>query len=120
MKKVQKIWLWVAMAMFIIPELFWSPICNFLYSLLMPTVHGSSQILRDNFLLSSQYNLLYQVVLLIQLIGSVIFTIIWIHSKSNLESKSVFWVVSILACLLALINLFVVYMAYAIGHMSLL
>lgn len=52
---------------FLIPEVLWSPIINLCYSLLKPTINGSSQIWRDNSLMNS--NVLLLLVLGIQFLG---------------------------------------------------
>lgn len=61
MQKSHKIWLWVSVGLFLIPEILWSPLGNFLYSFFIPTVSGSSQIWRDSFILNSQFNSLYNI-----------------------------------------------------------
>ena len=118
MLKKEKIWLSIFSAMFLLPEILWSPIGNFVYSLVMPTVHGSSQILRNNFLFNSSSDSLYIIILLVQLIGIIFFTINWFRSKEDFKSKSTYWLILILGTLLSLVTLFVVYLAYAISNIS--
>lgn len=96
MTKIQKVWLWVSLVLFVLPEILWSPLGNFLYSFFMPLVHGSSQIWRDNFLLNSQFNSLYEIILLVQIASIIVFTINWVRFKNNIKSKSTYWIILIL------------------------
>ena len=118
MDKSQKIWLWASMTLFILPEILWSPFGNFIYSFFLPTVHGSSQIWRDNFLLNSRFDSLYKIILLIQLVSIIIFTINWARYKNYFKSRLTYWFVLILSIFLSLAALFVVYLAYAVSNMS--
>ena len=99
----QKIWLYIFPGMFLVPEILWSPIGNFLYSFFMPTIGGSSQVWRDNFLLSSDANLLYTTVLFIQIVGAVAFTTTWIMVRKNIKSKLIYWSILISSGLLSLL-----------------
>ncbi len=40
MTKSQKIWLGIFLAMFIVPEVLWSPVGNFIYSIVKPPLNG--------------------------------------------------------------------------------
>ncbi len=73
MTKNNKILFWVGMGLFIIPELLWSPVLNYLYELLQI---GSGEIssLRMNFLLNNQnYGFFwYGFIVALQLLGLLI------------------------------------------------
>ena len=118
MRKLQKIWLWVSSILFILPEILWSPLGNFLYSFFMPTVSGSSQILRDNFLLNSKFEFLYFVIFLIQLISIIVFTINWVHFRNYIKSKLTYWTVLIFSILLSLVTFFIIYLAFAVSNIN--
>jgi hypothetical protein len=118
METKQKTWLWISLIMFAMPEILWNPIVNFMYSLFMPTINGSTQIWRESFLLNYRFDFLYKIILLVQLIGIVTFTINWARTKNNSQSRLTYWVVLILSILLSLLTLFIVYLAYAISHIS--
>ena len=51
--KLQKGLLWLFGAMFLVPEILWSPVGNFIFSLLTPPIGGYPQLLRNNFLFNS-------------------------------------------------------------------
>ncbi|MFA6511367.1 MAG: hypothetical protein WCV52_02815 [Candidatus Paceibacterota bacterium] len=84
----------------------------------MPTVHGSSQIFRYNFLLNTQFEFLYKIVLLVQLVGTIAFTFGWIRIRNTLKSKSIYWFILILGVFLSLMAFFTFYLLWAVGNMS--
>jgi|GEM_PF-1837862 hypothetical protein len=111
LSKVQKIWLWIFGAIFLIPEMLWSPIMNFYYELLQTSKSGGTYPFRDNFLQNPD-NLKYlRFVILLQSIGSISFLILWIKNKRNINSKLVFWVVLFFNLLIVLISIFASYFA---------
>ncbi|OGI64859.1 hypothetical protein A3H53_04795 [Candidatus Nomurabacteria bacterium RIFCSPLOWO2_02_FULL_40_10] len=114
----KKIWLLVSSILFILPEILWSPLGNFIYSLFVPTVNGSSQIWRNNFLLDSKFYSLYITILLIQLIGIVVFVVNWVRFKNYLKSKLAYFVVLILSIFLSFTTLLVLFIAYAVHNIS--
>lgn len=118
MNKIQKIWIGISVSMFILPEVFWSPLCNFLYSFFMPTIHGSSQIFRPNFLLDTQFALFYIIILSIQLVGIVVFIIKWAQARGNVRPRPIYWSVLILGILLGLVTTFAFFLLLAVGNMS--
>ena len=118
MRKSQKILLWVFGAVFILPEILWSTLGNFLYSFFMPTIHGSSQILRNNFLSNPPFYFLYKIILLVQLVSIIVFTISLAKSKNNFKSKLVYWLLTVLAIFLSIITFVTCYLVYAVSNMS--
>lgn len=120
MSKSQKIWLWVPASVFFLPEILWSPLGNFLYSFFMPTVGGSSQILRNNFLLDSRFESLYLIIVLIQLVGIILFTINWVRFKKYFKTPLIYFSVLVLSIFLVLTNLTVIYLWYAISTIDFL
>ena len=64
MTKTQKIWLWISVAMFVVPEVLWSPVSNFLYTFYKG---GNIPIIfRDNFLMSSDYRGMVIIIIFLQ------------------------------------------------------
>jgi len=118
MNKMQKIWLWVPTTFFLLPEIIWNPIGNFIYSLFMPTINGSSQIWRNSFLLDSKFYYLYIIILLIQLIGIMFFTVNLARYKNSFKSRLAFWIVFVFGFFLSLITIFVIYLAYSVHNIS--
>jgi len=101
MTKIQKIWLGVFTGMFVIPEIFWSPVGNLIYSILQNS--NSVKIFRPNFLTDSDNTNLLLFCLAFQLaglLGTIIFTS---KIKYNLWIKSIS--ISILVLLLVIVGL---------------
>jgi hypothetical protein len=67
MTKKQKILLWVSAGMFVIPEIMWSPVLNFTFSIL--DNNNTPTILRENFLVTSNYRNFLIGVVSVQLAG---------------------------------------------------
>ena len=82
---MQKIWLWIFGAMFVVPEVLWSPIINLIYNILQNS--NNAKILRPNFLTESDNIYVLLGVLCIQFIGILSSTIITAQGKMNLKSK---------------------------------
>ena len=87
MTKSQKIWLTVSAGLFLIPEILWSPIINFTYSFVKPTIHGSAQIFRDNFLINLDNTNLILLILFLQNVGLSGIKLNRISSLSNAIKK---------------------------------
>lgn len=69
MEKSKKIMLWIFLAMFLIPELLWSPILNIIFNLIQNS--DPAPTLRPNFLINSDNFTPLLVTLAIQIIGLV-------------------------------------------------
>jgi len=85
--KTQKVWLWISATMFLVPEILWSPVANFLYTL----YKGGNRpvILRDNFLLDSDYRKLLIWIVFVQLIGILFFSGLFSRVSANRVIKVV-------------------------------
>jgi hypothetical protein len=68
MTKKQKIWFAIFAAMFLIPEVLWSPVGNFYYELIKP---GNDYPIRDNFLMKTDNANLLVLVFSVQAIGLI-------------------------------------------------
>jgi len=93
MNNIQKSLLGVFGFLFLLPEVLWSPIANFVYAFLKPTINGDFQLLRINFLITSQSSYLYVLVLCLQFLG-VVSGVLWVY-KSDYSK-----IVKALMCLL--------------------
>ncbi len=103
--KLQKGLLWLFGAMFLVPEILWSPVLNFSYSIWegknIPTI------LRPNFLISSDYRKLAIGVVLIQCLGLVMSLIFILKSDYKIILKTfLLIVVSLLLMLSILVFIF--------------
>jgi hypothetical protein len=87
MTKNQKIWFAVFLAMFLVPEILWSPIGNFYYELLQTTKSGGTYPIRENFLTNSDNVDFLRFILLLQFIGALITLLIAFVSKLNKFAK---------------------------------
>lgn len=101
MEKRKKILAWIFLAMFIVPEILWSPVFNYIYSFFVPTVNGSVQVWRDNFVINSKSGdvALILTVLTVQIIG-LIGTLRFIILKKDMNIALKIILVLILAILL--------------------
>jgi len=111
MTKKQKIWMWIFVAMFAIPEILWSPIVNFLH--IFSKGGNIPIILRDNFLFNYEYDSLLKSIISIQFIGVILFLVCWFKNKGKIKSKFLFWVVSVLSIIFCLVSFFILYLIMA-------
>ncbi len=111
MTKIQKVWLWIFIAMFAGPEILWSPVTNFLYSFFSPPIDGYPQLFRNNFLFNYRYENLLKIIISIQLISTFSFFVFWLKKRNNVNSKAIFWTVLVISLLVCLVDLFVFYLA---------
>jgi hypothetical protein len=112
MIKIQKIWMAIFIAMFVIPEILWGPVANFIYSFINPTIDGYPQLIRNNFLFDFQYEKFLKSIIIIQTIGILVFSFFWFKHIKNINSKIIFLLVSLLCILISLICLFVSYLVF--------
>ncbi len=82
MSKRQKIWLGIFGAMFLIPEILWSPIIDFYYQLILQSnSSGMVSSLRQNFLTKSDNISILKFVISIQLLGLSLFLVKFLSLK---------------------------------------
>ena len=112
--KMQKTWLWIFGAMFLVPEVLWSPIVNFYYEFYQSSYSGNVQPLRDSFLQNAD-NLKYlKFVILLQSIGLLLFTISLVVNKKSITTIRTAYLFMIAPLLiLLLLVLFVLLFAFA-------
>lgn len=100
MTKVQKVWLSVFLAMFILPELLWSPVGNFWYESSQKTNHVVP--LRNNFLVETGNINIWSNIMLFQFFGLIGLCIYLIFIRKNFTKKLLFWIIWTGLLLLAL------------------
>jgi len=83
MSKTQKIWLAVSLFLFLVPEILWSPVWNFIYQIPQSGHGGSTYPFRENFLTVTDNTDILAVVLIVQAIGlaSFIFWLMFVKQK---------------------------------------
>ncbi len=102
MTNIQKGLLGVFGVLFLLPELLWSPIGNFVYAFLKPTINGQFQLLRINFLITNESSYLYVLILCLQFLGVV--AGIFFVKKSEYSIFVKFLAYALLAIILAIIG----------------
>ena len=108
MTKKQKVWLGIFLAMFIVPEVLWSPVGNVINSLLQSgKVHP--QILRDNFLLNYKYENILKTIITIQSIGVILALFYFVKIRKNI-SNHFLWIIYIVGGFLTAIIIFAFYL----------
>ena len=116
MSKLQKTWLSLFAAMFLLPEILWSPVGNYIYEL----SQGSGKIiaLRSNFITTStNYSFIwYGLVTLIQLLGLIGCLIYLFVIKKKYPKNQLLLNTSIfLAIILLILNLLTFYLVTFVG-----
>jgi len=102
MSKKQKVWLYVFLALFVIPEVLWSPAINYIYELSQMSTRDELSAFRNNFLTQGNYGFVwYGFVLLIELIGLVGISYLFFKFRSN--SKAVLITLSVLGWILTIV-----------------
>lgn len=102
MTKKQKIWLVVFLGMFIIPELLWEPVGNYIYAFIKDVPF------RDNLLMHSDYRNVLIYVLIIQLLGVLLSFILLIKGKLYKNIKGG-WMALLFLLILFFISFFILY-----------
>ena len=101
MTKTQKIWMSIFLAMFIIPELLWSPVLNYL----LPFFYGSSYKFRDSVLFSGKVSpIILGLVIFIQVVGLVLSTI---GVLAGIKEKKQKYILSVILGLVSLLSFLV-------------
>lgn len=108
MTKTQKIWLYVFLAIFIVPEILWSPVVNILNSLLQ-SGQRYPQEFRENFLLNNQNENLLRLTITIQLIGIALLLVSIIKNRKSINNI-LFWLLLIVISLVAIVTAFAFYL----------
>ena len=86
--KTQKIWLFIFLAMFIVPEVLWSPVTDFYYQLLQTNRTSNIISLRDNFITNSSDNNYFRIVTFMQLAGLILSLVLMIKNRKEIGN---FW-----------------------------
>jgi len=110
----QKIWMWVFIAMFALPEILWSPVVNFVYAFLRGD--NASVILRNNFLVQPDYRKLAIFIIFLQCLGSLLSLISIYKTSIKLVYKIL---LSILFFIFFVLSLGVLYILVATVNINL-
>ena len=104
MTKTQKIMFWVFSGLFLLPEILWSPIGNFIYEFVDDSANVKP--FRDNFLMGFDNYNLYSSVLFVQFVSILSFFIYLIYLHKKISNKIVLWLGLIVSFLLSVIAFF--------------
>jgi len=113
MTKTQKIWLWVFLGMFILPEVLWSPVGNFVYEL---SQSGNTHPVRNNFLQNTDNINILSTVLFIQMAGLIAAFVCLLIVHKYIQNKTFLWVGYTLLFLGALITFFIFGISVSLRH----
>ena len=111
MTKIEKTLLGFFIVMFTVPEIFWSPVGNSIYTILQNS--NSVKIFRPNFLIDSDNTNLLLLCLAFQLVGLIGAIIFASKIKYNLLVKSI--LILILVLLLLVVG-FIFYIVFSLRH----
>ena len=104
MNKIQKIWMWIFVAMFAIPEILWSPITNFYYEFFQSSKTSYVQPLRNNFLQVSDNSSYLKFVMFLQFLGLLLLFIFLVRNKSINNKITKYLLGAFLAFLLIIVG----------------
>ena len=97
----KKIWMWIFMAMFIIPEILWSPVLNFLYTFWKGG--NIPVIFRNNLLISSDYRWLAILVIFVQCIGLLLSLVSVLKIRIKIFAKIILFLLFLILFILSLL-----------------
>ncbi|OGE94751.1 MAG: hypothetical protein A3B10_04250 [Candidatus Doudnabacteria bacterium RIFCSPLOWO2_01_FULL_44_21] len=103
MTKKQKIWLWVSLGIFVIPEIVWSPIVSLFYSFAQNS--NNAQLLRSSFLYHPDNRNILTSILFLQFLGLLLTTILLIKLNLKLK-KPILWLLIVFLFILTIITFF--------------
>jgi hypothetical protein len=106
----QKIWMWVFIAMFAVPEILWSPVANFYYEFLQSSWTSYVKHFRYNFLQNSDNLNYFKFVIFLQLIGLIGSLILMLKDKNN-KNKMLTYSLATLLSIFAIAVGFILYFA---------
>ena len=107
MTKTQKKWLGVFLAMFIVPEVLWSPVVNYLYQLSQTGKIGNTYPFHKTFLDHPDNVNTLSSILFIQFLGLFISAVYLIVLRKNIQNKTALWLSIIILALLSAVTFFV-------------
>jgi ABC-type bacteriocin/lantibiotic exporter with double-glycine peptidase domain len=116
MSKKQKMWLWIFLGMFIVPEVLWSPVSNDLYEYSQSGNPGTIYSLRHTFLQNSDYINFLSTVFVIQLLGLVLTFIYLVAIHRVIKSKLLFWLSLLILLILSLIVFLLFGLSVSLRH----
>ncbi len=96
--------------MFVVPEILWSPVSNFLYSFFKDS---EPIVFRPNFLITSDFRNWLIFVVFIQLIGLICSLVLIIRSNINLANKIL---ISLLFTFFLLLTAFVLFITFSLRN----
>jgi len=117
MTKMQKVWLAIFLAMFIMPEVLWSPVGNSAYEFYM-TSYGNTHPFRNNFLQNPDNINILSTVLFIQMAGLLFSSIYLVIIHNSIKNKIVLWLFSILLFLAAVVVFFLFGFSVSLRHIG--
>lgn len=106
MTKVQKIWLSVFLAMFLVPEILWSPVGNFWYEWFQTNKSGGTHPFRETVLENSSNINFLLLVLFIQLFGAILYFSYSVRHSNNIKYKWLFGILGVFSFLFAVATFF--------------
>jgi hypothetical protein len=112
MLRMQKVWLGIFLAMFIVPEVLWSPILSFGSELLQT---GNTHPIRFNYLTNLQHKGILIFVLAFESLGLLLALILLFNAYKN-KKNLVFFLAQSFLLILFLISLLVIYFFFVFSH----
>lgn len=118
MTKRQKIFLIVFLAMFIVPEVLWSPAGNFVYELSQTSKSGGTHPFRQNFLQDSSNINYLSTVLFIQFLGALITAIYLVVIRKVFAIRILLWTLVAALLLISIVLFFIFGFSITLRHIG--
>lgn len=113
MTKRQKIWLYVFLGLFIIPELLWSPVGNFYYEFYQGMKQSTVYPFRDNFLQNADNLNILKSALLVQFFGFTLFAYMFWKNRNMIPGPFLRWFLVLLFLVIFVLSGFAAYFAFS-------
>ncbi len=105
MTKLQRILLGIFLAMFVVPEVLWSPAYKMYYATVSSLKNGSYQVWRPNFLDSYGNAGLWSNLILLEFFGLFFTAIFLIIIRKNIKNRVALWIVVFIIFIFSLLIL---------------
>lgn len=110
MTKSQKLWFWVGAALFVVPEVLWSPVANLVYEFTQSSNRTES--LRQNFLTNPDNITSLNCVLFLQGVGILFLVFVLLTNKKT----AAVWIGLVLLVALGMATWFLFYISVTLGR----
>ena len=117
MTKMQKVWLIVFLGMFLVPEIFWSPVGNQFYQF-YNTQFGNTHPFRMNFLNNPDNANILSTILFVQFVGLLASFVYLLIIHKSIQNKVILWASCLLLFLATVVIFFLFGFSVSLRHIG--